>query len=581
MLERPDPRTTSVIAGTRLDLLEAMETIERDHPQYVEPLLLRDVYGMSYEEIAAADRRPARARSRHRSITVGSWPARCCAATNSRRHEIRGLVAAVAAASLLARRLLVRRRRRATQRRPRPPARPSARDAERGAADPDDPALDAAAQRAGRGPRLPRRRRPGRGRPALPARPRLDAGVAAPSRASRPWSSAPPTDADQFQLDFGEPLTVGELTVDGEAAGLRGGRQGPRRRAPGRGRPALRPRDPLLRHAASRCPRPPPAPTSTRSAGRSPTADETWTMQEPYGAFTWYAVNDQPSDKALYDFTISTPAPWVGVANGELLSREELDGDTVTEWHLDEPASSYLVTVAVGDFRMTGDRVGERGPDHLLDRARRRPRARPGAERRRPARLDRGRGSGRTPSPRSGILVVDSMSGMETQTMVTLGNNDYILSPAVILHEMVAPVVRRPGDAARLARPLDVGGHGDVPPGDLGVRARASRSGTRLDDWAAEDQEIRDESGPPADYDPATFGETNVYFIPALMWDQLRERIGDDRVLGAGPRAGRRSTTTATRRTTRSPAGGPSRPARTCSRSSTTGCWARQTPDRS
>ena len=51
-LEKPDPRTTSVIAGTRLDLLEAMETIERDHPQFVEPLLLRDVYGLSYEEIA-------------------------------------------------------------------------------------------------------------------------------------------------------------------------------------------------------------------------------------------------------------------------------------------------------------------------------------------------------------------------------------------------------------------------------------------------------------------------------------------------------------------------------------------------
>jgi len=51
-LDRPDPRTTSVIAGTRLDLLEAMESLERDHPQYVEPLLLRDVYGMSYDEIA-------------------------------------------------------------------------------------------------------------------------------------------------------------------------------------------------------------------------------------------------------------------------------------------------------------------------------------------------------------------------------------------------------------------------------------------------------------------------------------------------------------------------------------------------
>ena len=51
-MARPDPRTTSVIAGTRLDLLEAMETLERDHPQFVEPLLLRDVYGLPYDEIA-------------------------------------------------------------------------------------------------------------------------------------------------------------------------------------------------------------------------------------------------------------------------------------------------------------------------------------------------------------------------------------------------------------------------------------------------------------------------------------------------------------------------------------------------
>ena len=60
--DRPDPRTTSVIAGTRLDLLEAMESLEREHPQYVEPLLLRDVYGMSYDEIAQQVGRPARHR---------------------------------------------------------------------------------------------------------------------------------------------------------------------------------------------------------------------------------------------------------------------------------------------------------------------------------------------------------------------------------------------------------------------------------------------------------------------------------------------------------------------------------------
>lgn len=51
-LERPDPRTTSVIAGTRLDLLEALDVVEASHPQVIEPLVLRDVYGLSYEEIA-------------------------------------------------------------------------------------------------------------------------------------------------------------------------------------------------------------------------------------------------------------------------------------------------------------------------------------------------------------------------------------------------------------------------------------------------------------------------------------------------------------------------------------------------
>ena len=36
------------------------------------------------------------------------------------------------------------------------------------------------------------------------------------------------------------------------------------------------------------------------------------TMQEPFGAFTWYPVNDQPSDKALYDVRITAPRNWWG-----------------------------------------------------------------------------------------------------------------------------------------------------------------------------------------------------------------------------------------------------------------------------
>lgn len=47
-----DPRTTSVIAGSRLDLLDALETLAEQSPELVEPLVLRDVQELDYGEIA-------------------------------------------------------------------------------------------------------------------------------------------------------------------------------------------------------------------------------------------------------------------------------------------------------------------------------------------------------------------------------------------------------------------------------------------------------------------------------------------------------------------------------------------------
>ena len=47
-----DPRTTSVIAGSRLDFLEALEVLSDDHPALVEPLLLRDIQELEYADIA-------------------------------------------------------------------------------------------------------------------------------------------------------------------------------------------------------------------------------------------------------------------------------------------------------------------------------------------------------------------------------------------------------------------------------------------------------------------------------------------------------------------------------------------------
>jgi RNA polymerase sigma factor (sigma-70 family) len=50
--DRSDPRTTSVIAGSRVDLLEALEHLERTRPLLVAPLVYRDICELEYEEIA-------------------------------------------------------------------------------------------------------------------------------------------------------------------------------------------------------------------------------------------------------------------------------------------------------------------------------------------------------------------------------------------------------------------------------------------------------------------------------------------------------------------------------------------------
>lgn len=52
--EGADPQTTSVIAGTRLDLLETLDALDAAYPDLVEPFVLRDLGELSYDEIATA-----------------------------------------------------------------------------------------------------------------------------------------------------------------------------------------------------------------------------------------------------------------------------------------------------------------------------------------------------------------------------------------------------------------------------------------------------------------------------------------------------------------------------------------------
>ncbi|MFN8192231.1 MAG: RNA polymerase sigma factor [Nocardioidaceae bacterium] len=67
--EPADPRTTSVVAGTRVDLLEAISGLEERHPAAVEAFVLRDLGGLPYDEIARlTDASPAKVKDRiHRA----------------------------------------------------------------------------------------------------------------------------------------------------------------------------------------------------------------------------------------------------------------------------------------------------------------------------------------------------------------------------------------------------------------------------------------------------------------------------------------------------------------------------------
>ncbi|MGF7235223.1 MAG: RNA polymerase sigma factor [Frankia sp.] len=52
LVDVADPRTTSVIAGSRLDFLDALDRLGADRPELVTPLVLRDICQLGYDEIA-------------------------------------------------------------------------------------------------------------------------------------------------------------------------------------------------------------------------------------------------------------------------------------------------------------------------------------------------------------------------------------------------------------------------------------------------------------------------------------------------------------------------------------------------
>jgi aminopeptidase N len=331
-------------------------------------------------------------------------------------------------------------------------------------------------------------------------------------------------------LDLGAPLHVSSVTLDGAAVAAS---HSGHKLAIATGSLTAGSRHTLV-IAYRGVPRPVPAPTK-----RSDIPDLGWTvqpngtawaLQEPYGAFTWYPVSDQPSDKAFYDITWHTRAAWTGISNGDLVSDTVAGSQRTTVWHLASPAASYLVTADIGPYHAyhqagpNGLRltywVRDADIDVLSDL-----RKSPAMLRWLEARL------GPYPFDTLGVVVAPTNSAEETQTMVTMGtsvlrSDDPFTGLPDLLHEFSHQWY---GDAVTPRTWPDLwlnesfamyfqlrwdSAHG------LGSNAGWRQT---LNDY---DQQLRRRYGPPGRYDRRDFAELNVYYCGARMLYRLQSMLG-------------------------------------------------------
>jgi hypothetical protein len=85
--------------------------------------------------------------------------------------------------------------------------------------------------------------------------------------------------------------------------------------------------------------------------------DGNWMATEPVGTEDWMPLNDYPSAKPTYDFSITTERGKTAIANGQRVSVTNNSpdanfpaGSTTTVWHAPMPIASYLPLTIVGDY---------------------------------------------------------------------------------------------------------------------------------------------------------------------------------------------------------------------------------------
>ena len=99
--------------------------------------------------------------------------------------------------------------------------------------------------------------------------------------------------------------------------------------------------------------------------GWVPTDDGAFVVGEPQGSPAWYPVNDNPRDKATFDFTVTVPEGLTVMANGVLVSQTSSGGATTWVWRESLPMAPYLATATLGRFDLTQYRLASGIPTYI------------------------------------------------------------------------------------------------------------------------------------------------------------------------------------------------------------------------
>jgi len=154
----------------------------------------------------------------------------------------------------------------------------------------------------------------------------------------------------RFDLDFMGPLKISKLTVDGKKAAYK--RTGAQELVITPPRGLVKGAHFTVSVTYAGVPKMINDPALGIS-GWVATKDGAVALDQPFGAATFYPVNDSPRDKATYNFTITVPNGLYALANGEPDPVGiTANGGHVFGWHMNQPMASELSMIAIGKYNI-------------------------------------------------------------------------------------------------------------------------------------------------------------------------------------------------------------------------------------